>query len=540
MTEEQVQQIPLGQIRPNPWNRKHGGFNQAKLQELAESIKAVGVLHPALVRFNPVSPHADEPNELVAGERRWKAARLAGLATLPCVVREIDDATLMKIATIENLQREDIHPLDEAEGYARLIAKGDYDVELLAKEVGRSPSYVYQRLKLQDLVEPARKMLDEGKIQAGHAILIARLQPTQQKEILGSYLFRGGEEISVRDIDSHIRQHILLDLSRASFKRDDAELVPAAGPCTTCPKRTGYQPALFADVCNGGKKDYCIDPPCFNGKLEALVERRRQELKGEKHLEVLDRGAYQLDWKEQQRLKKAGVKESSTWEECKKSDKDAVPALVVAGDNPGRLTYGRERKQNSYGRLEPTAAEKTARKKQLLEAKIQMAIRERTWDAVLQVIETKKVVKALAAELMRMIAQNLWQRTMNDVQGAYCQAMGWEVPPKQSGEYGHPWERMGRTRIAKYESDELLQFMLTVTMAQDLIGPGWHGTECQRMKEVAAIYKLDTAAIAAQVRKELSEKAKAKEERAKKAAKGQAKKKAPAKKPAAKKAKAMK
>jgi ParB family chromosome partitioning protein len=535
---EKVEQIPLGQIRPNPWNRKHGGFNQAKLQELAESIRVVGVLHPALVRFNPVSPHADEPNELVAGERRWKAARLAGLATLPCVVREIDDATLMKIATIENLQREDIHPLDEAEGYARLIAKGDYDVELLAKEVGRSPSYIYQRLKLQDLIPPAKKQLEEGKIEASHAILIARLQPAQQKEILGCFLFQRGEEISVREIDVYIRQHILLDLSQSSFKRDDAELVPAAGPCTTCPKRTGYQPALFADVCNGGKKDYCTDPLCFHGKLEALLQRRRQELKGQKHLEVLDRGAYGLDWKEQQRLKKAGVKESSAWEECKKSDEDAVPALVVAGDNPGRLTYGRERKQNRFGYSEPTAAEKAARKKQLLEAKIQMAIRKRTWDAVLQVLEAKKVFKAIPAELLRTIAQNLWQRTLNDVQGAYCQAMGWKELPRQSGEYGHPWERMGRTRIAKYESDELLQFMLTVTLAQDLIGPGWHGTECQRMKEVAAIYKLDTDAIAAQVRKEFTEKAKAREERAKKAAKPKAKKRTPAKKPRAKKAEA--
>jgi ParB family chromosome partitioning protein len=528
MTEERVQQIPLEHIRPNEWNRKHGGFNKAKLQELADSIKAVGVLHPALVRSRPDKP----PFELVAGERRWRAAKLAGLATLPCVVREIDDATLMKIATIENLQREDIHPLDEAEGYARLIAKGDYDVELLAKEVGRSPSYVYQRLKLQDLIPPAKKQLEEGKIQAGHAILIARLQPVQQKEVLASYVFRRDDGASVHEIDSYIRQHILLDLSQASFKRDDAELDPKAGPCTICPKRTGYQPALFADVCNGGKKDYCTDPPCFHGKLAALVQRRRAELKGQKHMEVMDhRGGYGLSYQYQEKLKKAGVKEPSAWEECKKSDEDAVPALVIAGDNPGRLTYGRERKQTSFGRYEPTAAEKTARKKQLLEAKIQVAIRERIWDAVLVTLEARKVTKSMPGELIRMIAKHLWQRTYGDVQAAYCKVMGWEAPPRKAGEYGHPWERMGLARIAKLEVDELLLFMLEATMAYDLTGPGYQGTECQRMKEVAAIYKLDTDAIATQVRKELTEKAKEREERAKQKAKAKPKKKAPAKKP---------
>jgi ParB/RepB/Spo0J family partition protein len=528
---EKVEQIPLEQIRPNQWNRKHGGFNKAKLQELADSVKAVGVLHPALVRFNPVSPHANEPNELVAGERRWRAAKLAGLATLPCVVREIDDITVMKIQTIENLQREDIHPLDEAEGYARLIAKGDYDVELLAKEVGRSPSYVYQRLKLQDLVEPGRKMLDAGKIQAGHAILIARLQPAQQKEILGSYLFRRGEEISVRDIDSHIRQRILLDLSRASFKRDDAELDPKAGPCATCPKRTGYQPALFADVCNGGKKDYCTDPPCFHGKLEALVQRRRQELKGGKHLEVMDRGAYGLDYREQQKLKKIGVKESSAWEECKKGDEGAVPALVVAGDNPGRLTYGREREQNRYGRSELTAAEKKAREKQLPEAKIKAATRRRIWDAVIGAFEAKPEAEAVHLELSRLIALTFWNRTWENTRALYCKTMGWEKPAKKAGEYGNPWERMGTGRLVNMSGGELFRFMLTVCLVPDLEGPGWRETECKRLKKVAALYKLDTKALEAEVRQGFAEKAKAKEERAKKAAKPKAKKKTPAKKP---------
>jgi ParB family chromosome partitioning protein len=536
MNTEQIQQIPLEQIRPSNGNRKYGGFDQTKLQELADSIKSAGVLQPVLVRKGfTIEAESKHFYELAAGERRWRAAKLAGLETLPCVIREIDDATMLRITTIENLQREDIHPLDEAEGYARLIEKAGYDVELLAKEVGRSPSYVYQRLKLQDLVSKAREMLIEGEIQAGHAILIARLQPAQQKEILSSYMFGRGEEISVRQVDSYIRQHILLDLSRASFKRDDAELDPKAGPCTTCPKRTGYQPALFADVCNGGKKDYCTDPRCFNGKLEALVQRRRLELKesGEKHLEVLDRGAYQLDYREQERLKKAGVLESHAWEECKKSDEGAVPALVVAGDNPGRLTYGRERKENRYGSYERTAAEKSARKRQLLEEKIKAATRRRIWDAVIAELDDRDIYKRLLPnELLRMITQTFWARTWGNLQATYCKAMGWEVPARKSNEYGVPWERMGRERIAKMNIAELFRFMLTVALAPDLEGPGWgdREVECKRLKEVAAIYTLDVQVLEAEVKQEFQEKAKARKERAKKAAK--AKKKPRAKKTA--------
>ena len=109
---EQVQLIPLEGITPNPDNRRVGGFDPVKLQQLADSIKDVGVQQPIIVRKHL----GNGGYELVAGERRWRAAKLAGLSQIPAIVRELDDLQVLKIATIENLQREDVHPLDEADG----------------------------------------------------------------------------------------------------------------------------------------------------------------------------------------------------------------------------------------------------------------------------------------------------------------------------------------------------------------------------------------------------------------------------------------
>lgn len=378
---EQILEVRLDSLCPCDGNRRVGGFDPLKLEQLAESIRAVGVQQPAVVRAHPNGPPGTY--EIVAGERRWKASAIAGLETLPCVVREIDDVTVLKIQTIENLQREDIHPLDEADGYARLIDRAGYDVEHLAQEVGRSVSYVYQRLKLRDLIQPARKMLVEGKILAGHAILIARLPAGQQKELVNSWLFRRGEEVSVRHLEDYIHREVLLDLNKAAFKKDDSELDPQAGPCTTCPKRTGYQPALFADVCNGGKRDYCTDSPCFQGKLAALVQRRKYELEesGEPHLQVID--GYSGNYDEERRLVKGGVKEQYAWEECKKKDEGAVRCLVVAGRSPGRLTWGRERKQGRYNGRELTPEEKAERKARREAEKAAAALRQKAYERVL-------------------------------------------------------------------------------------------------------------------------------------------------------------
>ncbi len=360
-----IQMIGLDLIEAHPANRRVGGFNQAKLEELAESIKAVGVQQPAIVRR--IDGRIGVEYQLVAGERRWRASRIAGMGALPCIVRELDDVTAIEIQQIENLQRDDVHPLDEADGYSQLIETAGYTIETLAQKVGKSTSYIYQRLKLSSLVDEARQLFVDNKIAAGHAILIARQGPEQQKLIIEEGLFEmwGSDDemdvASVRAVDQYIHEHIMLDLSYATWKQDDAGLLPDAGSCKECPRRTGFNPELFADVCKNenvkgkGKKDYCMDRACNEKKRAAVVERKRAELVGQDVLEVLDGYSSKEIPK--------GVLRKYEWQECKKSDPGAKKVLVVDGNTPGRVTFGRAL-NNGQSRTCSTSPEEKAKQKE--------------------------------------------------------------------------------------------------------------------------------------------------------------------------------
>lgn len=164
--------LPLADLQPSPLNpRKH--FDDRALAELAASIASVGVIEPLVVR--PVNGHY----EVVAGERRFRAAQQAGLTSVPSVVKPLTDAQALEIMVIENNQREDVNALEEGDGFSRLLKAG-YDLEKLAERLGRSKKYVYDRIKLLDLAPTAQQLLLADKMTAGHAILLARLKPADQ------------------------------------------------------------------------------------------------------------------------------------------------------------------------------------------------------------------------------------------------------------------------------------------------------------------------------------------------------------------------
>lgn len=162
--------------------------NGPALDELTESVREHGVLQPILVRpidvKFPKPPGTFEAFELVAGHRRLAAARKAGLQMLPAMVRELDDQAVLEIQLIENLQRSDLHALEEAEGYRQLMATKKYDVARIAERIGRSAKYVYDRVKLLSLIKDAQKLFLEDRITAGHAIILARLKPADQKRAI--------------------------------------------------------------------------------------------------------------------------------------------------------------------------------------------------------------------------------------------------------------------------------------------------------------------------------------------------------------------
>lgn len=258
--------------------RKH--FDANALAELTLSIQAKGVLQPVIVRPHPARPHEFE---LVVGERRLRAAKAAGLDTIPATERALTDLDVLEIQIIENDQREDVHPLEEAEGFERLLksAKADgtaYTPEDIVLKIGKSRTYVYNRLKLIDLCEPARAAYFDGAIDLSKAQLLARLGHADTQRAALKEIIKTGHDgsplMTTREARAHIERSYMLDLQDAVFdpKISDyqAKGKPIAGACGPCPKRSGNNPDLFGDVKG---KDICTDVKCFHAKRSAHFER---------------------------------------------------------------------------------------------------------------------------------------------------------------------------------------------------------------------------------------------------------------------------
>ncbi len=158
-----VKTLPVEFLRPGKYQpRMH--FDQAAIDDLTQSVKEKGVIQPLLVR-----QLAENSYEIIAGERRWRAAQAAMLHEVPVVVRELDDAEALELALIENLQRQDLTPLEEAEGFRRLMDEFQHTQEALARVLGKSRSHVANMIRLLGLPDPVKRMMDEGSLSAGHA-----------------------------------------------------------------------------------------------------------------------------------------------------------------------------------------------------------------------------------------------------------------------------------------------------------------------------------------------------------------------------------
>lgn len=224
--------LPIDQLHPSPLNPRKS-FDVDAIAQLAASIGSVGILEPLVVR--PVGDHY----EIVCGERRYRAALQAALATVPASVRPLTDDQALEIMVIENLQREDVNPLEEGDGFARLLQAG-YGLEQLGARIGRSRKYIYDRIKLGALIPEAQALLTDGTITAGHAILLARLRPADQVRAIdpddgGLFIYDlqdddvvpGADDapppkiaVSVREFDAWIDRHVRLDLATPIASED--------------------------------------------------------------------------------------------------------------------------------------------------------------------------------------------------------------------------------------------------------------------------------------------------------------------------------
>lgn len=214
-----VREIEIGRIRPNP-EQPRVQFKEEAIDELADSIIERGVLQPILLR-----PHGDG-FEIVAGERRWRAAQRARLHTIPAIVREIDHSTAAEIALIENIQREDLNAIEEAEGYRQLIERHGHTQDNIAKLVHKSRSHVANLLRLLDLPEFVRQSLLRGDISMGHARAVATAPDPEA--LTREVIARG---LSVRQAEQRARiekpgaGHDIARGSARNYKNVDADVV---------------------------------------------------------------------------------------------------------------------------------------------------------------------------------------------------------------------------------------------------------------------------------------------------------------------------
>jgi len=211
-------EIPIERIRPNPFQPR-SSFDPEKIKELADSITSQGLLQPILVRSRPEGAY-----EIVAGERRWRAAQQARLRTVPAVIRDLDDKEMLEAAVIENVQREDLNPVEEARSYERMTVEFGATQESLAKTVGKSRVAVTNALRLLRLPQEVLALLETEALSAGHARALLALGDASEQIALARKAVEYG--MSVREVERATRG--LIDGGQAKNKTKEAHAKPAA------------------------------------------------------------------------------------------------------------------------------------------------------------------------------------------------------------------------------------------------------------------------------------------------------------------------
>ncbi|WP_431028521.1 ParB/RepB/Spo0J family partition protein [Lysinibacillus sp. LZ02] len=196
-SENTVEYIAIGKLIVNPFQPRQI-FNEEALKELAESIKEHGIIQPIVVRPK------EKKYEIIAGERRFRAAQMAGLKEVPAIVKDMTEQQMMEVAILENLQREDLTPIEEAEAYSSLIENLNFTQEQLAKRLGKSRSYIANHIRLLQLPEEVRKWINEGVLSMGHGRTLLGLKNKGRiQEIANKVLAQG---LNVRQLEALVHQ----------------------------------------------------------------------------------------------------------------------------------------------------------------------------------------------------------------------------------------------------------------------------------------------------------------------------------------------
>ncbi len=254
--KESIEYLKLEEIHPSDNYRKT--MDKAKLAELTDSIKEHGVLQPITVRRNA------KGYEIVYGERRWRAAKAAGLETIPSIVRTLTDDQALEMAVVENDQREDPNPMDQATGYKLLLDRGRHNVETLMAKLDKSRDYVEGRLRLLRLPKEVQDRLRDGTIPVSHGLVLTRLKNDGDMKKLAKEII--DEDMTLGDVKR----------SLGEYSTEMAKAVFDTAACASCPARSRAQVALFPDAKQEG--DRCMDRSCFFAKTREHYKQYAVEL----------------------------------------------------------------------------------------------------------------------------------------------------------------------------------------------------------------------------------------------------------------------
>ncbi len=329
--------IPVNEIVVSNLNSRKVKPGDPGIKQLAESLKTTGQLVPVVVR------QVREGYELLAGQRRLVAAKSLGWEEIKAEIVEANDDKASIIITTENLQRENLTPFEEAEQLSDLMGRFDNDARAVAAELGRSANWVARRSRLLKLSPKWKELLKQTdeysfwtSFTAGHLELIARYDEERQDQLIDElenhYIY---DEISIDELERFLAESMML-LKKAPFKTDDETLIPEVGACTSCPKRTSCQSLLFepeeisADQIE--KNDKCLDEACWDKKVRIHVDNQIEKKKAEYPdlVKIVESG---------ERFNDKSVLQSWEYSTCKKSDPEAVPAVVVEGKGAGKLRW---------------------------------------------------------------------------------------------------------------------------------------------------------------------------------------------------------
>ena len=435
--------IRLGEIEFSPTNTRQ--IDDKSLADLAASIRQNGVLQPILVR--PVEAEKAK-YQIVAGERRFRAAGLAELKEIPAQVRSMSDDEALSLQIIENLQREDLHPLDEAESFRRLREVMGITVREMAQRVAKDARYVARRLSLTNLIEEGREDFRKERITLAHSLEICRLAPeiqiaaltacyetktVESREEAGGYDYvadKAKPARHVRYLQDWLMRNVHLNLQTARFQLDDARLREDGLTCVNCPQRTGRDRLLFADIKSG---DTCLNPLCFQAKLQQFVQITKAEVEAKQSKPAALISTYYGS--------NAGMEETLGVDQYqvleKKADRCefAEKAVTADGTDVGKVRWicreadckdhlGRIREPRQYSSSVPSGTtspeQRHERKQELYDLKVDEVVRKRVMAEAIKTFDWP-----LDRAYLNEAVKEFFRRIPSSDQQTICEVFGW-------------------------------------------------------------------------------------------------------------------